>query len=331
MAKESKIPALISKLEKQFGKGSLQKMSEKPRHKYDVIPTGSIGLDLALGIGGVPKGRIVELYGQESSGKSTLTLHMTAEAQKDGTNVALIDSEYAFDPVYAENLGVDLDKLFLSQPDNAEQALEITDEIASSGEFGLIIVDSVAALVPKAELEGEMGDSRMGVMARLMSQALRKLTGTVSKNNVALVFINQMREKIGVMFGNPWTTTGGNSLKFYASIRMEVNRSTQVKDGNEAVGNLTKVKIVKNKTAPPFKVAEFNIEYGQGIDQIRELIDLAVEAEIIKRSGSWYSYGDARLGQGADNVKALLLDNPELLEEVKEKVLELFVPEEEQE
>lgn len=324
MAEKNKLEDVLSRIEKTFGKGAIQNMAGKSAEKYEVVSTGSLGLDLALGIRGLPFGRIVELYGGESSGKTTSTLHIIAEAQKLGKRAAFLDVEHAFDPSYAENLGIDLSQLYLSQPDTAEQTLEIADMLAQSGEFQVIVIDSVAAMVPKAELEGEMGDSRMGVMARLMSQGLRKLTGTVSKNNVLLLFINQTREKIGIVFGNPTTTTGGNALKFYASIRMEVSKGQQVKDGDEILANKTKVKVVKNKCAPPFKVAEFQIEFGKGIDKIQEVLAFAVENGIIKKAGSWYSYGENKLGQGEAGVKQLLLDNPEFAEEIEAKVFALF-------
>lgn len=324
MSVDKQMSDFLSKIDKEFGRGAVQRMSDKPVHNYDVIKTGSLSLDLALGIGGLPRGRVIEIYGQESSGKTTLAIHLMAEAQKKGINVAIIDSEFAFDPEYARNLGVDMEKLFISQPTTAEEGLEIADYMCNSGLFGLVVVDSVAAMVPKSELDGEMGDSKMGVMARLMSQAMRKLTGSVSKNNVLMLFINQTREKIGVMFGSPITTTGGNALKFYSSIRLEVSRSTQIKDGDEAIGNLTKVKVVKNKTAPPFKIAEFNIEYGRGISRMDEVLSFAVELDIVKKSGSWYSYGDTKIGQGVSRVKETFEDNPELYEEIEEKVLEVF-------
>ncbi len=324
--KEAKLKALkltLDKLDKTYGKGAVMKMGDSAVEEVEVIPTGSLGLDLALGVGGYPKGRVIEIYGPESSGKTTLTLHAIAEAQKKGGIAAFIDAEHAFDRYYAEKLGVDIENLIISQPDNGEQALEITDNLIRSGAIDIIIIDSVAALTPKSEIEGEMGDSKMGLHARLMSQALRKLTGSISKTKCTVIFINQLREKIGVMFGNPETTTGGNALKFYASIRLDIRRSTQLKDNNsEAVGNKTRVKIVKNKVAPPFKTAEFDIMYGEGVSKIGEIIDLGVDYEIIKKSGSWFSYDDTKLGQGRDAVKTLLTDNPELMEELEGKIKE---------
>ena len=328
--KEAKLKALkltLDKLDKTYGKGAVMKMGDSAVEEMDVIPTGSLGLDLALGVGGYPKGRVIEIYGPESSGKTTLTLHAMAEAQKKGGIAAFIDAEHAFDRYYAEKLGVDIENLIISQPDNGEQALEITDNLIRSGAIDIIIIDSVAALTPKSEIEGEMGDSKMGLHARLMSQALRKLTGSISKTKCTVIFINQLREKIGVMFGNPETTTGGNALKFYASIRLDIRRSTQLKDNNsEAVGNKTRVKVVKNKVAPPFKTAEFDIMYGEGISKIGEIIDLGVDYEIIKKSGSWFSYDDTKLGQGRDAVKSLLTDNPELMEELEQKIKEALTP-----
>jgi len=322
--KEAKLKALkltLDKLDKTYGKGAVMKMGDSPIEAVEVIPTGSLGLDLALGVGGYPKGRVIEIYGPESSGKTTLTLHAIAEAQKKGGIAAFIDAEHAFDRYYAANLGVDIDNLIISQPDNGEQALEITDNLIRSGAIDIIVIDSVAALTPRSEIEGEMGDSKMGLHARLMSQALRKLTGSISKTKCTVIFINQLREKIGVMFGNPETTTGGNALKFYASIRLDIRRSTQIKDNaSAAVGNKTRVKVVKNKVAPPFKTVEFDILYGEGISKIGEIIDLGVDYEIIKKSGSWFSYDETKLGQGRDAVKALLLDNPELMEELEQKI-----------
>jgi recombination protein RecA len=322
--KEAKLKALkltLDKLDKTYGKGAVMKMGDSAVEEVEVIPTGSLGLDLALGVGGYPKGRVIEIYGPESSGKTTLTLHAIAEAQKKGGIAAFIDAEHAFDRYYAEKLGVDIENLIISQPDNGEQALEIADNLIRSGAIDIIIIDSVAALTPKSEIEGEMGDSKMGLHARLMSQALRKLTGSISKTKCTVIFINQLREKIGVMFGNPETTTGGNALKFYASIRLDIRRSTQLKDNNsEAVGNKTRVKVVKNKVAPPFKTAEFDIMYGEGVSKIGEIIDLGVDYEIIKKSGSWFSYDDTKLGQGRDAVKNLLTDNPELMEELEGKI-----------
>ena len=324
--KEAKLKALkltLDKLDKTYGKGAVMKMGDHVIEDIEVIPSGSIGLDLALGVGGYPRGRVIEIYGPESSGKTTLTLHAIAEAQKNGGIAAFIDAEHAFDRFYAENLGIDIDNLIISQPDHGEQALEIADNLIRSGAIDIVIIDSVAALTPKSEIEGEMGDSKMGLHARLMSQALRKLTASISKTRCTVVFINQLREKIGVMFGNPETTTGGNALKFYASVRLDIRRSTQIKDTDGRVlGNKTRVKVVKNKVAPPFKMAEFDIMYGEGISKVGEILDLGVDYEIIKKSGSWFSYGDTKLGQGRDAVKALLSDNPELLEELEEKIKE---------
>ena len=324
--KEAKLKALkltLDKLDKTYGKGAVMKMGDSAVTEVEVIPTGSLGLDVALGVGGYPRGRIVEIYGPESSGKTTLTLHAIAEAQKKGGIAAFIDAEHAFDRYYAEKLGIDIENLIISQPDNGEQALEITDNLIRSGAIDIIIIDSVAALTPKSEIEGEMGDSKMGLHARLMSQALRKLTASISKTNCTVVFINQLREKIGVMFGNPETTTGGNALKFYCSVRLDIRRSTQIKDSSSsAIGNKTRVKVVKNKVAPPFKTAEFDIMYGEGISKVGEIIDLGVEFEIIKKSGSWFSYDDTKLGQGRDAVKTLLKDNPELMEELEQKIKE---------
>lgn len=324
--KEAKLKALqltLDKLDKTYGKGSVMKMGDSVVQEVEVIPSGSLGLDIALGVGGYPKGRIIEIYGPESSGKTTLTLHAMAEAQKAGGIAAFIDAEHAFDRFYAKNLGVDIDNLIISQPDNGEQALEIADNLIRSGAIDIVVIDSVAALTPKSEIEGEMGDSKMGLHARLMSQALRKLTGSISKTNCTVIFINQLREKIGVMFGNPETTTGGNALKFYASVRLDIRRSSQIKNTDGDVqGNKTRVKVVKNKVAPPFQSAEFDIMYGEGISKVGEVIDLGVNYEIIKKSGSWFSYGDTKLGQGRDAVKQLLLDNPELQEEVEAKIVE---------
>ncbi len=311
----------LDKLEKTYGKGAIMKMGEKAEvDNTEVIPTGSLSLDIALGIGGLPKGRIIEIYGPESSGKTTLTLHAIAAAQKAGGIAAFIDAEHAFDRVYAEKVGVDTENLLISQPDNGEQALEIAENLIRSGAIDIIVVDSVAALTPKSEIEGEMGDSKMGLHARLMSQALRKLTGTINKTGCCCIFINQLREKIGVMFGNPETTTGGNALKFYASVRLDIRRIGQIKDGEDVVGNRTRVKVVKNKVAPPFQKAEFDIMYGEGVSKAGEVIDLAVEHDIAKKSGSWFSYGDTKLGQGRDAVKSLLLDNPDLMDELEMKV-----------
>ncbi|TCC86686.1 recombinase RecA [Pedobacter frigiditerrae] len=310
----------LDKLEKSYGKGSVMKLGDAPIEAIDSISTGSISLDIALGIGGVPKGRVIEIYGPESSGKTTLATHIIAEAQKKGGIAAFIDAEHAFDKGYAKKLGVDVDNLFIAQPDNGEQALEIADNLIRSGAIDVIVIDSVAALVPKAEIEGEMGDSKMGLHARLMSQALRKLTGTISKTGCCCIFINQLREKIGVMFGNPETTTGGNALKFYASVRLDIRRTSQIKDSDEVSGNRVKVKIVKNKVAPPFRIAEFDIMFGEGISKTGEIIDLGVDFNIIKKAGSWFSYGETKLGQGRDAVKTLLLDNPELSEEIEAKI-----------
>ncbi len=323
---EAKLKALqltLDKLDKTYGKGAVMKMGDSVVQEVEVISSGSIGLNAALGVGGFPKGRVIEIYGPESSGKTTLTLHAIAEAQKAGGIAAFVDAEHAFDRFYAAKLGVDIDNLIISQPDHGEQALEIADNLIRSGAIDIIIIDSVAALTPKSEIEGEMGDSKMGLHARLMSQALRKLTSTISKTNCTVIFINQLREKIGVMFGNPETTTGGNALKFYASVRLDIRRSSQIKDGDSNVmGNKTKVKVVKNKVAPPFKTAEFDIIYGEGISKVGEIIDLGVAYEIIKKSGSWFSYEDSKLGQGRDAVKALLLDNPDLSEEIENKIYE---------
>ncbi len=321
--KEAKLKALqltLDKLDKAYGKGTVMKMGDKAIEEVEIIPSGSLGLDLALGVNGYPRGRVIEIYGPESSGKTTLTLHAIAEAQKAGGIAAFIDAEHAFDRNYAEKLGVDIENLIISQPDNGEQALEIAENLIRSGAIDIVVIDSVAALTPKSEIEGEMGDSKMGLHARLMSQALRKLTGTISKTNCTVFFINQLREKIGVMFGNPETTTGGNALKFYASVRLDIRRSTQIKDGENVIGNRTKVKVVKNKVAPPFKVAEFDIMYGEGISKTGEILDLAVEFEIIKKAGSWFSYGDTKLGQGRDAVKVLIKDNPELADELEQKI-----------
>ena len=312
----------IDKIEKDFGKGSVMMMNERAENQQEVISTGSIGLDVALGIGGLPKGRVVEIYGPESSGKTTIATHVIAEAQKKGGMCAIIDAEHAFDSSYAQKLGVDVDNLLISQPDYGEQALEIADRLILSGALDVVVIDSVAALVPKGELEGEMGDSKMGLQARLMSQALRKLTATISKTNTICVFINQLREKIGVMFGNPETTTGGNALKFYASVRLDIRRMAQIKDGEEAIGNRVKVKVVKNKVAPPFRSAEFDIVFGEGISKNGEIIDMGVELGIVQKSGSWFSYNNDKLGQGRDAVKQLLTDNPELANEIETKIRE---------
>ena len=322
---EGKLKALqaaMSKIEKDFGKGSIMRMGDEQIENVEVIPTGSIGLNAALGVGGYPKGRIIEIYGPESSGKTTLAIHAIAECQKAGGLAAFIDAEHAFDRFYAANLGVDIDNLYISQPDNGEQALEIADQLIRSSAIDIIVIDSVAALTPKKEIEGDMGDSAVGLQARLMSQALRKLTSTISKTNTTCIFINQLREKIGVMFGNPETTTGGNALKFYASVRLDIRRVTSIKDGDNIIGNQVRVKIVKNKVAPPFRKAEFEITFGEGISKIGEIVDLGVEYGIIKKSGSWFSYGESKLAQGRDAVKELLKDNPELFEELEAKIME---------
>ncbi len=324
-ANAEKLKALqltMDRLEKSYGKGTIMKLGDAPILDVDVIPTGSLNLDLALGIKGYPKGRVVEIYGPESSGKTTLTIHAIAECQKQGGICAFIDAEHAFDPTYAAALGVDIDNLIISQPDNGEQALEIADNLIRSGAIDLLVVDSVAALTPKAEIEGEMGDSQMGLQARLMSKALRKLTGSIKKANCCVIFINQLREKIGVMFGNPETTSGGNALKFYASVRIDIRRASQIKNGDEVIGNRTRVKIVKNKVAPPFRKAEFDIMYGKGISKVGEIIDLGVDMDIVKKAGSWFSYGDTKLGQGRDAVKEIFLDNPELMEEIEQKIVD---------
>lgn len=310
----------MDKIEKDYGKGTIMRMGDKAVSEVPVIKSGSIALDIALGIGGFPRGRVVEIYGPESSGKTTLAIHVIAQAQKTGGIAAIIDAEHAFDRFYAQKLGVDLDNLLISQPDNGEQALEIADHLIRSGAIDIVVIDSVAALTPKAEIEGEMGDSKMGLQARLMSQALRKLTANINKTNTTCIFINQLREKIGVMFGNPETTTGGNALKFYASIRVDIRRTGQIKDGEEVIGSRTRVKIVKNKLAPPFRKADFDIMYGEGISRSGEIVDLGVELEIVKKSGSWFSYGDTKLGQGRDAVKQLLKDNPELMDELETKI-----------
>jgi len=310
----------MEKLDKAYGKGTVMKLGDAPIEEMEVISSGSVTLDIALGVNGYPKGRIVEIYGPESSGKTTLAIHAIAECQKAGGIAAFIDAEHAFDQFYAQKLGVNVNELLISQPDNGEQALEIADNLIRSGAIDLIVIDSVAALTPKAEIEGEMGDSQMGLQARLMSKALRKLTGSISKAKCTCIFINQLREKIGVMFGNPETTTGGNALKFYASVRIDIRRAAQIKDGEEVVGNHIKVKVVKNKVAPPFRRAEFDIMYGEGISKVGEIVDLGVEFNILKKSGSWFSYGETRLGQGRDAVKSLIGDNPELMEELEAKI-----------
>ena len=326
--KDSKLKALkltLDKLDKTYGKGSVMKLGDQTIEKVEAISSGSIGLNLAMGVGGYPKGRVVEIYGPESSGKTTLALHAIAECQKSGGIAAFIDAEHAFDRFYAEKLGVDLAELVISQPDNGEQALEIVDNLIRSGALDAVVIDSVAALTPRSEIEGEMGDSKMGLHARLMSQAMRKLTASISKTNCTVFFLNQLREKIGVMFGNPETTTGGNALKFYASVRLDIRRSTQIKDSEGAVlGNKTRVKVVKNKVAPPFTTAEFDIMYGEGISKTGEILDLGVEYEIIEKSGSWFSYGGTKLGQGRDSIKVLLKDNPELMEELEGKIFQII-------
>lgn len=323
--KEKALKLTLDKIQKDFGVGSIMKLGEKPVQEVEVISSGSLGLDLALGVGGFPKGRIVEIYGPESSGKTTVATHCVAEAQKAGGVCAIIDAEHAFDSSYASKLGVDVDNLLISQPDNGEQALEIADRLILSGALDLVVIDSVAALVPKGELEGEMGDSKLGLQARLMSQALRKLTATVGKTNTICIFINQLREKIGVMFGSPETTTGGNALKFYSSVRLDIRRSTQIKEGDTVVGNRTKVKVVKNKVAPPFRIAEFDIIYGEGISKYGELIDIGVDLDILQKSGSWYSYNGTKLGQGRSAIIALLKDNPEMAAEIEEKTRALLL------
>jgi recombination protein RecA len=320
----------LDKLEKSYGKGSIMKLGDQAAQDIEVISSGSLTLDLALGVKGFPRGRIVEIYGPESSGKTTLAIHAIAEAQKAGGIAAFIDAEHAFDQFYAAKLGVDVENLYVAQPDNGEQALEIADNLIRSGAIDILVIDSVAALTPKAEIEGEMGDSQMGLQARLMSKALRKLTGSINKANTTCIFINQLREKIGVMFGNPETTTGGNALKFYASVRVDIRRSSQIKDGDEVIGNRTRVKVVKNKVAPPFRKAEFDIMYGLGISKVGEVLDLGVDLGIVKKSGSWFSYGDTKLGQGRDAVKSLILDNPELMEEIEGKIHEALDTEKEE-
>ena len=318
--KEKALKTAMEQIEKQFGKGAVMRLGENVAMNVESIHTGSLTLDLALGIGGIPKGRIIEIYGPESSGKTTVALHCVAEAQKAGGIAAFIDVEHALDPIYAKKLGVDIDSLLVSQPDSGEQALEIAEALVRSGAIDIIVIDSVAALVTKAEIEGEMGDSHVGQLARLMSQALRKLTGALAKTDCAAIFINQLREKIGVMYGNPETTTGGRALKFYSSVRIDVRKGDQIKDGGEVIGNRTKVKIVKNKVAPPFKSAEFDIMYGEGISHVGELVDVGVETNVLKKSGAWFYYGDTRLGQGRDNVKKLFLDNPEMCKEIEDKI-----------
>ncbi|NHM02709.1 recombinase RecA [Flavobacterium difficile] len=325
--KEAKLKALqltLDKLDKTYGKGTVMKMGDSAVEEVETISSGSLGVDIALGVNGYPKGRIIEIYGPESSGKTTLTLHAIAEAQKAGGIAAFIDAEHAFDRFYAEKLGVDIDNLIISQPDNGEQALEIAESLIRSGAVDIVVIDSVAALTPKSEIEGDMGDSKMGLHARLMSQALRKLTGTIHKTKCTVFFINQLRDKIGVMFGSPETTTGGNALKFYASVRIDIRRSSQIKDGENVIGNRTKVKIVKNKVAPPFRTCEFDIMYGEGVSKVGEVLDLAVDFEVIKKSGSWFSYGETKLGQGRDSVKQLIKDNPELMDELEVKIKALL-------
>ena len=310
----------LEKLEKTYGKGSIMRLGDAPNEEIDVIPSGSLGLDIALGVNGFPKGRVIEIFGPESSGKTTLAIHAIAESQRNGGIAAFIDAEHAFDRFYAQKLGVDVHNLLISQPDNGEQALEIADNLIRSGAIDIIVIDSVAALTPKSEIEGEMGDSKMGLQARLMSQAMRKLTSTISKTNCCCIFINQLREKIGVLFGNPETTTGGNALKFYASVRIDIRRQSQIKEGDNVIGNHVKVKVIKNKVAPPFRTAEFDIMYGEGISKSGEIVDLGVEYNVIKKSGSWFSYNDNKLGQGRESVKQLLQDNPELSAELEEKI-----------
>lgn len=328
-AADEKLKALkvtLERIDKDYGKGSVMMLGDKQQDTIDTVSTGSLGLDVALGVGGFPRGRVIEIYGPESSGKTTIAIHTIAEAQKKGGICAIIDAEHAFDAGYARKLGVDVDNLLISQPDYGEQALEIADRLISSGALDVVVIDSVAALVPKGELEGEMGDSKMGLQARLMSQALRKLTATINRTNTICIFINQLREKIGVMFGNPETTTGGNALKFYASVRLDIRRVSQIKDGDVATGNRTRVKVVKNKVAPPFRQVEFDIVFGEGISKIGEIIDMGVELNVLQKSGSWFSYNDNKIGQGRDNVKQFLLDNPELTEEIEGRIREMLQP-----
>ena len=326
--KKKNLEQVIAQIEKQFGKGAIMRLGDNARQVVDVIPTGCLTLDLALGIGGVPRGRIVEIYGPESSGKTTVALHVVAEAQKMGCTAAFIDAEHALDPVYAGNLGVDINSLYISQPDNGEQALDITESLVRSGSIDLIIIDSVAALTPKAELDGEMGDAHVGLLARLMSQAMRKLTAYINKSNVCVIFINQLREKVGVMFGNPETTTGGKALKFYSSVRLDVRKADVIKDGNEIIGNRTRVKVVKNKLAPPFKTCEFDIIYGKGISREGCILDLALEYGIIQKSGSWFAYNGEKIGQGKENVKQYLADNPDIYEEIENQIKDELEPKE---
>jgi recombination protein RecA len=325
MTKESALAAALSQIEKNYGKGSVMKLGQRQTMNIEAIPTGSVGLDIALGIGGIPKGRVIEIFGPESSGKTTLTLHAIAEAQKQGGTCAFIDAEHALDPVYAKKLGVNIDELIISQPDTGEQALEITDTLVRSGAVDLLVIDSVAALVPKAEIDGEMGDSHMGLQARLMSQALRKLTASTSRTNCTIIFINQIRMKIGVMFGSPETTTGGNALKFYASVRMDIRRIGSIKDKEEVVGNQTRVKVVKNKVSPPFKIVEFDIMYGHGISKHGELIDLGVKYDLVEKSGAWFSYGETRIGQGREKAKQYMMDNPAVALELETKIKDLLL------
>lgn len=324
--KEKNLEQVIAQIEKQFGKGAIMRLGDNARQVVDVIPTGCMTLDLALGIGGMPRGRVIEIYGPESSGKTTVALHVVAEAQKMGCTAAFIDAEHALDPVYAGNLGVDINSLYISQPDNGEQALDITESLVRSGSIDLIIIDSVAALTPKAELDGEMGDAHVGLLARLMSQAMRKLTAYINKSNVCVIFINQLREKVGVMFGNPETTTGGKALKFYSSIRLDVRKADAIKDGTEIIGNRTRVKVVKNKLAPPFKTCEFDIIYGKGISQVGCILDLAIDYDIIQKSGSWFAYNGEKIGQGKENVKQYLLEHPDVKEQIEDEIKDALAP-----